>query len=292
VESKWKSRYNVVVPLFSLPDPPPYRLTNAPLVQALAQVRYPLVAAFETLAGVALLQELLAEGFPYMEQERVQEIAFVVGPVGPAAGSSAETVNWKFTNDEGLLLAVSAGSATLSAGAAYGSVSEFASAFELLLKALAQVRIPRCDRVGVRYLSVAAESPGDDRSWRDWFRPELLGWVGSDVLEREFLSMAINQVQLTHPPRDELAGSPADIQAVVRHGAVPAGSSLPGVPPIEVSESSYLLDIDVFVVGAQPFDPAMITDQFWQFHSQIDRFFHWSLSETGKEHFELSYIEG
>lgn len=279
------------MPLFDLPSPPAYRLGNAPLVQALAQVRYPLVAAFETLAGVAPLQTMLEDTFPYMELEKVQEVAFLVGPAGPASGSSAESVNWKFTNDSGLLLTIAAGSASLTASENYTGVEDFVAVFTQLLSALKAARVQRCDRIGVRYLSVAAGLPGDPRAWRQWFNPDLIGWVGSAVVPNDSLTMAISQVQLSHPATGDLAGPPADIQTVVRHGAVPAGTSVPGLPPVTVSEPSYLLDLDVFVAATQRFDPEMLASQFRQFHSQIDRFFYWSLSDEGREHFELRLLE-
>lgn len=291
MEKQWKSWYNYAVPLFELPSPPAYRLGNAPLVQALAQVRYPLVASFETLAGVAPLQAMLEETFPYMEQEKVQEVAFLMGPAGPASGSAAESVNWKFTSDSGLLLTISAGSASLTAGESYTGVEDFATVFTQLLSALKAARVRRCDRLGVRYLSVATGPPGDSGLWRKWFNPALIGWVGSAVVPSDSLTMAISQVQLTHPASGDLAGPPAEIQTVVRHGAVPAGTSVPGLPPVTVNDPSYLLDVDVFVAATQPFHPGTLASQFRQFHSQIDRFFYWSLSEEGKEHFELRLVE-
>ena len=290
MESKWKSWYNWGVPLFDLPPPPAYRLSRAPLVQALVQVRYPLVAALESLAGIAPLQAVLQDSFPYMDQEKVQEVAFLVGPAGPA-GSAAESVNWKFTNDSGTQITIGAGSASLAAGEAYSGVANFANEFRLLLSALETARIKRCDRLGVRYLSVASDPAGQSTAWRDWFKPELIGWIGSDIIPADGLSMAISQVQLSHPPSDDLASAAADVQTVVRHGAVPEGTSVPGLPPVTVSAPSYLLDIDVFVAAPQPFRPDAIVQQFSDFHSQIDRFFFWTLTDAGKDQFELRLLE-
>lgn len=277
--------------MFDLPTPPAYRLGNAPLVQALVQVRYPLVASFETLAGVAQLQAALEGTFPYMEQENVQEVAFLMGPGGAAGGSSAESVNWKFTNDAGLLLTVAAGSASLTASETYTGIEDFAVVFVQLLSALRAARVQRCDRIGVRYLSMAPGLPAEPTAWRRWFKPELIGWVGSPLVPSDSLTMAISQVQLSHPAIGDLAGSPADIQTVVRHGWVPSGTSVPGLPPLTATEASYLLDVDVFVGAPQRFEPDALEAQFLQFHSEIDRFFFWSLSDEGKEHFELRYLE-
>ena len=74
--------------------------------------------------------------------------------------------------------------ATLSAGSTYAGVEEFAASFRRVLEALHDMRIPRCDRIGVRYLSLAISLPGEDASWRRWFKPEFIGWSGSDVVIR------------------------------------------------------------------------------------------------------------
>ena len=273
--------------LFQVPEAPRYRLERAPLVQALAQVRFPLIAALETMPGVAPLQEALRGAFPYMEQEQVQEVSLVVGPAGPAGGASAASITWKLTNDAGTLIVIGAGSATLSAGAAYTTVEAFSADFERMLEALESVGVPRCDRLGVRYLSLAPDLPGEDRSWRRWFKPELLGWVGTEAVADGALETSVSQVMLRHPPIGDLAGPPADVQAIVRHGAVPAGTDVPGVEPLQVQDPSYLLDLDVYVAGRQPFDPEEILKQFKMFHAEIDRFFYWSLTQEGAEHFGI-----
>ncbi len=275
------------LPLFDIPEAPEYQLERAPLAQALAQVRYPLIASFETMAGIAPLQESLRSAFPYMEQEKVQEVSLVVGPAGPAGGATAESVTWKLTNDVNSLIVIGAGSATLSVGASYPGVADFSADFDRMLHALAAAGVPRCDRLGVRYLSLAADLPGEERSWRRWFKPELVGWAGSDALTDGALGTSMNQVQLAHLPVGDLAGPPAEIQATVRHGAVPAATSVPGIPPLKVAAPSYLIDIDVYVVGHQAFEPEPIGQQFMLFHDQIDRFFYWSLTDEGTEYFGL-----
>ena len=277
------------MPLFQIPEAPRYRLQQAPLAQALAQVRFPLIAALETMSGIAPLQEALREEFPYMEQERVQEFSLVVGPAGPAGGAaSSESVTWKLTNDSGALIVIGAGGATLSAGASYTTVDDFSSDFSRMLDALLSVRVPRCDRLGVRYLSLAADLPGETRSWRRWFKPDLLGWPGSEVVAENALETSINQVVLRQLPTGDLPRLADEIQATVRHGAVPAQTEVPGIPPLQVSSPSYLIDLDVYSVVHQKFEPEAILEQFKVFHQQIDNFFYWSLTEEGADHFGIT----
>lgn len=273
------------MPLFELPESPNYMLSAAPLAQALAQVRFPLIASFESMAGIAPLQETLRPRFPYMQQEHVQELALLVGPAGPAASQAADSVTWNLTNDDGLSAVIGAGTATLSAGESYSGVDSFAEVFGELLSALMKAGVPRCDRLGVRYLSIAAELPGERNSWKRWFRDEVLGWAGSDIVPKDALVSSVAQTMLSHPPTGDLSGPPAAVQAAIRHGSVPKDTSVPGIPPIRVAQPSFLLDLDVFVEGHQPFDVGSLLEEFKLLHTQIDRFFYWSVSEEGKSHF-------
>jgi uncharacterized protein (TIGR04255 family) len=272
--------------LFAVDRAPSYSLTRAPLVQALAQVRFPLVADFQNLGGVAPLQNALRANFPYMEQTRVQELGFAIGPSGPSAAAN-ETVNWQFTNDDGYLLEVGSGSATVSAGSAYEGVDEFASMFGVMLAALSAVGIPRCDRIGVRYLSVAPSLPTEARSIQEWFRPDVLGWAGSSAVDPDFVTSSIAQTQLTVEPKDEFSSCPASVQAIVRHGYIPAGAILVGIPQISVDSRSFFLDLDVSCAGHQPLSATRLLEQFHAFHREIDSFFFWSLSKKGGEYFGL-----
>ncbi len=274
------------MPLFDLPEPPPYSLTNAPLVQALAQVRYPLIADFESMAGIAPLQRELRSHFPYMQQEKIQEFNLIAGPAGPAA-STAESVTWHLTDDNGHLLVIGAGNATLSVGDTYSNFNDFAGSFTRLLHALKKVGVSRCDRLGVRYLSLAPEIPTESQSWRKWFKPEIIGWSSAGLIGNKTTLASVSQTQLSRPP-DNLLSLPGNLQAVIRHGAVPAGTGIPGIPPLNVAAPSYMLDIDVFVEAHQKFDPKQIVEQFTLFHREIDRFFYWSLTGEGGEYFGLS----
>jgi hypothetical protein len=70
--------------------------------------------------------------------------------------------------------------------------------------------------------------PGNDGAWREWFRPELVGWSGGSIVgEGTNVVTSITQTQLAARPVGELAGPPVDIQAIVRHGYIPANTMVP-----------------------------------------------------------------
>ncbi len=275
--------------MFDLPVATRYHLARAPLAQALAQVRFPLRARLQSLEGVAGLQERLEERFPEMREQQVHEVALVIGPAGPAEAGSGTSRSWVFTSAQGPTLVLAPDSATLSAGSEYEGVEQFGELFATVLQALTEeAGVRTCDRLGVRYLSIAETSPGDPSAWRTWFRPELIGWPGGEVLTNGTSVVAsMMQTQLSAPPVGELSGPPVAVQAIVRHGFVPVNSVVPGVPPIVLQNGAYLLDFDLFVPGAQPFEALELTSQFRSLHAQIDKFFRWTLTDTGADHFGL-----
>ncbi len=271
--------------MFRLEPPGRYRLARAPLAQALVQVRFPMIARLQTAEGIAPIQERLRDRYPYMAPR--QEITVQL-PTGLAGQPPAITggVVYELADDDGRIATIGGGSTTLSVGASYQGVEEFADRIEEVLTVLAEeARVPRCDRLGARYLTVAALPPGHETGWRDWFRRELTGWTASEVVGDEtVLEAALSQVSLRAPAAGSFTG-PAEIRANVQHGLVPAGSGIPGNPPVTTSERSYIISLDLFCEAAQPFDAAGLRGQFEELHGEIDAFFRWSLTPEGEEHF-------
>jgi uncharacterized protein (TIGR04255 family) len=276
--------------VFSLDPVHRYRLGRAPLVQALVQVRFPLIAHLQTLAGVAPLQDRLRDTFPYMEERK--EVSVVIGPPDASPSEPEKTITWQFSDDLGWHLTIGPGVANLQASSNYIGFEEFANRFASTLEVLRNVeRLSRCDRLGVRFLNVAGLPNDDPNAWSRWFRSELVGWPGSNLLAPDSkLVVSITQSQLTSPPVENYSSMPAEVQGIIRHGIAPAGSGIPGLET-QLERDSFLLDLDLFVLGAQPFDPLALQEQFAILHSQIDRFFRWSLTDEGAEHFQLEEVE-
>jgi uncharacterized protein (TIGR04255 family) len=278
--------------MFGLDPAPRYRLARPPLVEALGQVRFPVRAKLANLDGVAPIQERLDAVFPYMNQQQVQQVSLLIGAAGPAAAESQMAQSWRFTDDSGWSVVIAPDSATQSAGPQYGEFSEFSDRFRTVLTALADgAGVSRADRLGVRYLNIAEVPPGNDGAWRRWFRPELTGWSGSEAVgDTTRLITSITQTQLAAEPVGELSGPPVDVQAIVRHGFIPAGTMVPGVLPRQPQNPAYLLDIDLFIDGAQTFDVDELSRQVTMLHDQIDRFFFWAVAPDGAEYFGLELL--
>jgi uncharacterized protein (TIGR04255 family) len=279
--------------MFGLDPAPRYRLSRPPLVQAFGQVKFSARAKLATMEGVAPIQDRLDPVFPYMSPQQVQQVSLLLGPAGASAAGSPAAQVWQFDDGAGWSLNLSADTATLSVGPQYGEFREFSDRFRAVLVALAEgAAVPRTDRLGIRYVNIAEVPPGDATAWRTWFRPELTGWPATDtVAEDTHLVTTLTQSQLTAPPAGELAGPEADIQAVVRHGLVPANTMVPGVLPMQPRGPAFLLDIDIFTEGPQPFEPGELTRQLTMLHDQIDRFFFWALTDEGATYFGREVLQ-
>lgn len=272
--------------MFRLESPVRYRLVRAPLAQALVQVRFPIIARLQTPEGISPVQEQLRERYPYMAQR--QEIALQI-PTG-APGQQPGVIGgvaWELTDDDGRMVVVTTGSAALSVGVAYEGVEEFAERYQQVLTVLVdEAQVARCDRLGVRYLTVAELGPGHEGGWKEWFRSELTGWPASEVLDDETTSdAALNQVLLRAPAEGPFSGLATELRANVQHGIVPASSAIPGIPPVTTKTASYILSLDLSCESAQPFDSDALRQQFETLHSEIDAFFRWSLTPRGEDYF-------
>jgi uncharacterized protein (TIGR04255 family) len=273
--------------MFRLDAAPRYRLARPPLNQALVDVRFPVRAGLAAVEGIAPVQRELSTVFPYLKQQQLQQVSLVMGPGAPAAAEAQASPMWRFEDDTGWSLVLAPGSAILSTGSQYPGFGEFSERLSVVLQALgSSAGVTRADRLGVRYLNIVEVPPDDERAWRRWFRPELTGWSGTSVLGGSTrLVTSLTQTQLAAPPVGELRGPPVDVQALVRHGVIPAGTLVPGAVPVQLQRAAYLIDIDVFVEAPQPFDPEELSRQVTVFHDQIDRFFYWAVTDEGAEHF-------
>lgn len=274
--------------MLDLPSPPRYRMTAAPLVQALVQVQFPIVTRLQTLDGAAAVQAALGGRYPYLAQNVVQQMSLMVGPAGPAAPQTSQNVVHELTSDDGWTLTLTVSSATLSVGEDYAGVDDFADRFAELCAALAGTGdVPRCDRLGLRYLDAVEIDDAD--GWESWFQPQIVG-VGTPELSRESLLSSLTETRLRKQPDGPFQALRAPVEGILRHGVAPAGSLIAGVPPRPVEQRTFLFDMDTFVAAPQVFDPDTLAEQFRALHAEIEKVFHWAVTEQGRARFGYQAI--
>jgi uncharacterized protein (TIGR04255 family) len=275
--------------MLDLPGPPRYRMAAAPLVQALVQVNFPIVTRLQTLEGAAAVQAALGGQYPYLSQNVVQQMSLMVGPAGPAGPQTSQNVVHELTSDDGWTLTLTVSSATLSVGEDYAGVDDFAHRFTELCAALAATGdLPRCDRLGLRYLDVVEIEDAD--GWQDWFQPEIVG-VAAPALSQETLLSSLTETRLRKQPDGPFQALRLPVEGILRHGVVPAGSVLAGVPPRPVQQRTFVFDMDTFVTAPQPFAPEALSDQFLALHTEIEKVFHWAVTDQGKVRFGYEAID-
>jgi len=274
--------------MLAVASAPRYRMTAAPLVQALAQVNFPIVPKLQTVEGIAPLQERLADLLPYMNQQIIQQIDLLVGPAGPAASNAHSGTIYIFTDDDGWSLQITTQSATLSVdGSNYRGVEDFRRRLKTVWAAMREAAgVRRCDRLGVRYLDIVQLDGGD---WADWFRPEIVG-LASPALSGEMLTSTLAETRLQADLSEAFAGQSGQIEGIIRHGVVPAGSLMQGIPPRPIGQRSFILDMDTFVAAAEPFDPQRLAEQFSELHANIEKVFHWAVTEAGRKQFGYELV--
>lgn len=279
--------------MFGVAPAPHYRLSRSPLVRALGQVSFSTRAKLASTEGVAPVQELLDPVFPYLRPQQVQQMSLLGGGGGSGPGGPPPAHVWHFDDDGGFTLELSADTATLSVRPDYDGFSELSDRFRAVLLALAVgAGVARADRLGIRYVNIAEVPPDDVTAWLTWFRPQLTACPTTGTVEDGTqLVTTITQSQLTAPAMGELAGPKSDIQAIVWYGLVPSNTMVPGVLPMQPRGPAYLLDIDIFTDGPQPFEPDELSRQLAVLHDQIDRFFFWAVTDDGAAYFGREILE-
>lgn len=212
------------------PSPAEVPLPRAPLVRVIGQLRFPLIASIEQRHFIAPFQEKIRWRYPYLNEERAQNV--LVGP-GQAMPLQQE-LHWRFQDsDEDWSWRTTLASTFVAVETnAYESRASFMERLSEVVEALFEVVKPGViERIGVRYVDrvCAPEMARID----ELVRPELLGVLGTDFAS-----------QLTHAISESHIQCADARQLLARWGLVPAGATVdPSVPPI--AEPSWILDIDV-----------------------------------------------
>jgi uncharacterized protein (TIGR04255 family) len=274
--------------MFELGPVRQYTLGRPPLAQALAQVRFPLIAKLQTFEGVASMQDALLADYPYMDKMAEAGLAISIGQAAALPPPEA-TTSWHFTDDDGHLIVLNSNSLTLSMDRQYRGFTDFKDRFSHALTVLQKTfSLRRCLQVGVRFVNLVEDTGEEEGLWKSIFERSIVGWPASEIVHGDTrLQSSVSQMQLVSPPINELADFPGEVQGVIRHGIAPAATLIPGIPPIQIAERSFFLDIDILVAASQEFEVSRIVNQFQAMHSQTDRFFRWALTEEGEKYFAL-----
>lgn len=247
-----------------LTDAPPAEvpLPNAPLVRVIAQVRFPLIASIDTREFIAPFQEAIRKRYPVLRLEQSTNLMF-----GPNGAAQSRTNTWRF-HDVAEEWRVSLAPDYVAIEALrYSSRQDFLERFDQLLRAVRDHIDPQLvDRLGIRYVDRVTGAPLGRLG--ALIRAELMGVLASELSEH-----------VQHSITESVFVLPEGAGVVrARWGSVPAGATvdLNAVPPI--AEDSWILDLDAFREGPQPFDPEAIGAQATSLATRIYTLFRWAVT--------------
>jgi uncharacterized protein (TIGR04255 family) len=251
---------------------------DAPIVLALAQVRFPVLVRFSEPQFIDEFNQAVRDEYP-----RSERTVQVPAPFSPEQAQVLGTTLWRFsTEDERWSLVLAESALTLEVRG-YSSIDEFASRFSVALRVLVErLRPTRQTRLGLRYVN-EFRIPGAIAlaDWQPYIRQELLGFglAAADLFGEATIRTAREDLELTLEN-----GS-----LVVRHGLLTGTTVEPRERDDPRTGPFYLLDMDRSDSSIQDLDPDRTSDQLHAYNDILYRFFRWAMLDPlynvlGPEH--------
>jgi uncharacterized protein (TIGR04255 family) len=204
-----------------LPAMADQQLSDAPLVVAVAQVRFNHQNVLSKHSGASQFQEALGDEYPRLLAEQQANIV-----AGHGHFSSDSTPQWRLTDLDNAWSCVVAPEAVTIETTAYSAWSVMRERVSAAIGVLEEVAHPRVrERIGLRYINHLRPSAGGD--YAGIVDAPLLGLVGVPE-RRAALAMSVGQALF----RD------GDTQLVLRYGVARTDESQP-------ESESFMIDIDV-----------------------------------------------
>lgn len=246
-------------------------LARAPLVNVLAQVRYPKVPLFSTEEGAGAVQERLRERYPILR--RGPAIALAITPSGVVQQMSQSSL-WRLQDRDGTWTVTLSDEFISIETRTYISREDFCTRLDEALAAISNIGEPVIyDRVGVRYINQLTGEAAD--GIRELVRPEMHGALSVPLPE---------QAELTLTLTEALFRSADGHQLRARWGRLPENTTVdPAVPP--VTARSWILDLDSFTDDSGDFNPSVLSELTRYLADQAYRFFRWAVTPAFDELF-------
>jgi len=245
-------------------------LKDAPLIRVIAQVRFPPILSIEKRDFVGSFQEAIREKYPILQPEQTQ--TFVFGPQG--ALQPTLQLTWRFIDTvDSWRVSLAPDFMTLET-TAYSSRHDFLERLEDVLTALKKSFDPQIiERFGLRYIDRLTGQDLLDIS--SLVKPEISGMLAAEF--REDIYQAINEFLFIIPGGEE--------RILARWGLMPAGSTfdLNSIEPI--TESSWILDLDMSLAKNREFSIEGLMHEGQRFAERIYTFFRWAVKDDFLQRF-------
>ncbi len=250
------------------PEPVEVALAQAPLIRVVAQVRFPTSLAVEQHDTAALFQKTIQDAYPVLRQDQTQGIAIDNAGAQPAA---SQTI-WRFSDvDAGWTLSLAPDFLALET-TRYTTRAAFIARLRTALAALETHIGPKLvDRIGLRYVDrLEARAVGDIAGM---VRAELRGVVGTPA--GAHVSYALTEALFT-ADREQLRA---------RWALLPPNTTYDPSAVNPVSETSWVLDLDMFRAGPVAFSTDRLIADAERFAARIYTFFRWAVTDEFLRHY-------
>ena len=240
-------------------------LKNAPLVRAIAQVRFPPILSIEQQAFVGSFQEAIRAEYPILEPIKTQSLIF--NPEGAPVTPTSQTT-WCFWNaDRTWRISLASNSVSIET-TKYTSRNDFLARLEdLLVKLHSNFHLSQIDRVGLRYIDRVVGQNLEDIKLL--IRAEMAGIICSDL--QEYVHQVLHESLFLLPS--------GEAQISARWGIMPANATFDLYAIEAVPERSWILDLDISAVKTQAFSVEAVMQQALNFTERIYTFFRWAVTD-------------
>lgn len=250
-------------PLIAQP-PKEVPLKKAPLIRAIAQVRFPPILSIEKKDFVGSFQEAIREKYPILQPEQTQSLVF--GSQGVV--QIAPQVTWRFVDTTDSWRVSLAPNFVALETTAYSSRSDFLERLKSVLIAINDSFNPQIiERFGLRYIDRLVGEDAKDISLL--VQPEIAGIAATDL--REYIHQNINESLFIIPDGGE--------QIIARWGLIPAGGTFDPDALEPINEPSWILDLDMSLSQNRKFSIEELMSESQRFAERIYTFFRWVVND-------------
>lgn len=246
------------------------KLTNAPLVYALCQVRFSTVLSIEEY--VPAIQERIRKAFPRFDKEVLQflKISHPGDTLEPNVAS-----RWTFVNKENTAGFILNADSLVFHTTDYKRFADFADNLAEGLKVITEILdVSLVERIGLRYIDfIEAKAP---LSIREYVHEHLSGFPHEEVGFEEISQR--NESRCTTPAGQmTIRYSQAHHDAVIPHDLLPISLRLDTAVP--AGEVTGMLDTDHYWQEGDDFDVDRIMERLSKLHDHTNAAFCASVTE-------------
>lgn len=246
------------------PPPTEVPLEDAPLVRVIGQVRFPVIASLAKRDFIGPFQEAIRSDFPILRSEQSRNI--ILGPEGPKE-SEPSTV-WRFHDTQSQWRLSLAPDFLALETTHYISRVDFLNRFRRVLEALrVHINPAVIDRLGMRYIDRLVGQNLKDLP--TLIRAEVAGVMGTSLAKDTHQAIAESVFNIEEK----------NAQLKARWGIIPANATVDRSAIDAIDATSWILDLDAFVLETCAFDVETIMKQANALAERLYSFFRWATTD-------------